>query len=269
MTSITAPSPITDLAADEYGHRVAVSTTTKGILILSTRNLTQEFQIPATDSTPASLAYSSSEIEHGTILAAGFSDGSVRLYQGPREFKRFEARRGSILSLAFHPTRPSLAAASVDGTFSVYTRAGSDWAAISVPASSMGLSSIAWGSDADHILTLILGGVDGTIRIYRTAGAGWELAGVHQIHAGWVRKISLPRVPLGSYQKIGTVGDDDYAAVIKLSAKEVAITRVGPLAHPAASVGWALVDKVLVLSHVNGDTSFWRETEDKTWERTE
>jgi WD40 repeat protein len=266
MAAITVPAPVTALAADEYGHRVAISVATKSIAVLSGHALAVEYQIPTPDAGPVSLAYSSSEL--GSLLAAGFTDGTVRLYQGNRELKRFDARRGSVLGVAFHPSRPALAAASLDGTFSVYTRAAADWGAISVPASAMGLTSVAWGSDADHILTLILGAVDGTLRIYKSAGGGWEFASAHQIHAGWVRQIAVPRVPLGSYQKIGSVGDDGFAAVVKLAANDAAIARVGPLGSPAASVGWALVDKVLVLSHVNGETSFWRETDGETWERS-
>jgi hypothetical protein len=132
----------------------------------------------------------------------------------------------------------------------------------------MGLTSVAWGADADQILTLILGGVDGTVRVYRSAGGGWELASAYQVHSGWVRQIAVPRVPLGVYQKIGTVGDDDFAVVVKLTGAEVEIERVGPFDSQATSVGWALVDQVLVISHVNGDTSFWRETREGKWERT-
>jgi WD40 repeat protein len=269
MSSITAPAPITALTADEYGHRVSISTLSKEIIVLSAQTLTPEFRIAITDSTPVSLAYSSSETSRVTLLAAGFTDGSVRLYDTNREVKRFEPRRSSILSLAFHPTRPLLAAASLDGTFSVYSRASADWSTVSVPASVMGLTAIVWGSDADLILTLIVGCVDGTVRIYKTAGGGWESSRALQIHSGWVRAISVPRVPLGLYQKIGTVGDDDFAAVIKLGGNdEVAVARVGPLGSPASSAGWALVDKVLVLSHANGETSFWRETESGAWEKS-
>jgi WD40 repeat protein len=265
---ITLQSSVTALDVDEYGHYLAVSTLSHGISVFLAQTLTTQLQIGTGDATPVSLDYSSKEFK--SLLAAGFSDGTVRVYQEGRELKQFEPRRSSVIAVAFHPSRCSIAAASLDGTFSVHSRsADGDWSSVSVAASPMGLSAIAWGADADHIQTIVVGAVDGTVRLYRNAGATWEISIAVQVHNGWVRAIAVPRVPFGGCQKIGTVGNDTFATVVKISGNDASVSEVKPLESTACDVGWALVDKVLVLSHVNGGTSFWKENEDGQWVRTE
>jgi WD40 repeat protein len=265
---IALQSPVTALDVDEYGHYLAVSTLSHGIAVFWAQTLAAQLQIATGDATAVSLDYSSRELK--SLLAAGFTDGTVRVYQDGRELKQFEARHGSVVAVAFHPSRCSIAAASLDGTFSVHSRpAEGDWSSISVAASPMGLSAIAWGADADHIQTVVAGAVDGTVRIYKNAGAAWEMSTAVQVHNGWVRGIAVPRVPLGGCQKIGTVGDDSFAAVVKITGNEASVSEVKPLDSTACAVGRALVDKVLVLSHANGGTSFWKEDEDGQWVRTE
>jgi WD40 repeat protein len=168
MAASTASS-ITSITADEYGHRIAVSTLSHRISISSSPELSPIGTIPKSDSAPLSVAFSSSDL--GSLLAGGYSDGTVRIYayDNGREIRRSEPRTAAILSVAFHPARPAVASASLDDTFNVHTRAGNEWSQITVIASSLGLTAVAWASDIDRIQTLVLGGVDGTIRLYRCA----------------------------------------------------------------------------------------------------
>jgi WD40 repeat protein len=262
--TVSAPSAILSLSTDEYGHQVAVSTLSNGISVFSVPHLSPAGAIPATDSTPLSIAYSSAEF--GSLVAAGFSDGTVRVYDNFREVKRFEPRKAAVLSIAFHPSQPSIAAASLDGTFTVYTRSGGDWSATSVVASFLGLSAIAWAFDRDRIQTLVIGTVDGTIHLYNSVNGRWEFSRSVPVHNGWVRRISVPKAVISDL-KIATVGDDDFAAVITFAATGPKLVKITG-DSPPTDLSWALLDKVIVISHANGPVSFWKEDGDNQWNQT-
>jgi hypothetical protein len=100
---ITLQSPVTAINVDQYGHYLAVSTLSHGIGAFWAQTLAPQLQIATGDATPVSVDSSSREFK--SLLAAGFTDGTVRVYQDNREIKQFEARRGSVVAVAFHPSR--------------------------------------------------------------------------------------------------------------------------------------------------------------------
>ena len=258
----THSSTITSIDSDEYGHHFAISTTSGAITVLNSQNLQKISEILGLDSIPYSIDYSQSE--YGPILACGFADGTVRLYQSNREIQRFEAQKGAILSVSFHPSKCIIAAASLSGTFAVYSKIDNKWNTIVVPASSLGLSSITWGSDLDTLQTLIVGGVDGVVRVFRSAGSGWDFTCSAQVHNGWVRQISTPKIPQIGIQKIATCGDDKFAAILKLNGNNIETTLIG-LESPASGISFAMVDKVIVMSHNDGKTTTWAEDDEGKW----
>jgi WD40 repeat protein len=115
--------------------------------------------------------------------------------------------------------------------------------------------------------TLIVGGCDGVVRVYRSAGAGWEVSCGKELHNGWVRSISTPNVPRGGFQRIATCGDDQRAAVLKVvnGAIEVQYVDAG---EAVEDIGWARVDRTLVLSHADGKVTMWDEGDDGNWAKS-
>ncbi|KAH0787530.1 protein transporter SEC13 [Histomonas meleagridis] len=259
----THNSVITSIDSDEYGHHFAVSTNSCSISIFNSQNLQKISDILNLDSTPYSIDYS--QDAYGPILACGFADGTVRLYQANREIQRFEPQRGAILSVAFHPSKCIVAAASLCGTFAVYTRVDNKWKSIVVPASPLGLSAITWGSDLDTLHTLILGGVDGVIRVFKSAGSDWEFTCSAQVHNGWVRQLSTPKISQIGIQKVATCGDDNVASILKINGNNIETTFLS-LDSPAEGIAFAMVDKVIVMSHKNGSTTTWSEKDGCNWE---
>ncbi|KAH0787717.1 protein transport protein SEC13 B-like [Histomonas meleagridis] len=255
-------STITSIDTDEYGHNVAVSSVSGVISILNSQNLQKISDILNLDSVPYSLDYSQSSF--GPILACGFADGTVRLYQANREIQRFEPQKGAILSVAFHPSKCIVAAASLCGTFAVYSKVDNKWTSIVIPASPLGVSSIAWGSDLDALQTLILGGVDGVVRVFKSAGSGWEFTCSAQVHNGWIRQLSTPKIPQVGIQKVATCGDDNIASILKINGNNIETTFID-IDSPANGISFAMVDKVIVMSHKDGKTTTWSEDDEGKW----
>lgn len=256
-------SKATSIITNEYGHKIAISCMNDSIIILSSQNLQKISEIVNLDSTPYSVSYSSAS--NGSILAAGFADGSVRLYQESREIYRFNSQKGAILSVAYHPVKNMVAAASLDGTFAVISKEGDTWNPLIVEASKMGLSAIAWGSDSDIVQTIIVGGCDGVVRVFRSAGGGWEMTCAAQVHNGWVRKLSSPKVPAGGMQKVASTGDDHIAYVEKIVGNTINVQKIAKFDKETTGVSWAVVDKVIVLSHEDNTVSIYTENNDGEW----
>lgn len=266
VMDISLQSPIYSIDSDECGHNLAVSLQNGTVSLLSTQNLQKRLEIRIQDATPNSIDYSLNKF--GPLLAVGCSDGSVRVYHESQEVKRFSQQKGAILSVAFHPSKCAIAAASLDGTFAVFIKPdqSNEWSETVIEASRMGLTSITWGPDAgsDVFLTVIVGGADGVIRIFKSTGNSWELSCASQVHNGWVRDLSSPNVPLGSAYKAASCSDDSVA-VLKISNNEIEVSQIEPLDAPVNGVEWAMVDKTLVLSHINGQTTYWTENEKGKW----
>ena len=266
VMDITLQSPIYSIDSDECGHNLAVSLQKGSVSLLSTNNLQQRLEIRLQDATPNSIDYSLNKF--GPLLAVGCSDGSIRVYRDNLEVKRFNPQKGAILSVAFHPSKCAIAAASLDGTFAVFIKPdqSNEWTETVIEASRMGLTSITWGPDtgSDVFLTVIAGGADGVIRIFKSTGNNWELSCASQVHNGWVRDIASPNVPLGSAYKAASCSDDSVS-VLKISNNEIEVSQIEPLDAPVNGVAWAMVDKTLVLSHINGRTTYWTENEKGKW----
>ncbi|OHS95871.1 hypothetical protein TRFO_10279 [Tritrichomonas foetus] len=264
--SVEFQHQITSLKANVGGNGTIALTLLNGnISLVSPQDLRILANIPTSDATPQSASYSSAQC--GSILAVGFSDGTVRLYQNNKEIHRFEKQNGAILSVAFHPSKCIVAAACLNGTFNVHTNNGNSWQSSTTDASHMGLTAIAWGSDSGSGIqhTLIVGGADGVIRVFRSISNNWEQICAAQVHNGWVRSISTPNAPIGAVQKIASCSDDQTAAVLKIVNNEITVSQIQPLSVPVQGVSWAMVDKTLVLAHTNGSTSMWKETENNEW----
>lgn len=256
-------SNATSIVTNEYGHKIAISCMNDSIVVLSSKNLQKISEIVNLDSTPYSVSYSSAS--NGSILAAGFSDGSVRLYQDSREIFRFNSQKGAILSVAYHPVKNIVAAASLDGTFSVISKDAATWNTVVVEASKMGLSAIAWGSDSDIVQTIVVGGCDGAVRVFRSAGGGWELTCAAQVHNGWVRKLSTPKAPACGMQKVASTGDDRVAAVEKIVGNTINVHNVAKLEKDTTGISWAVVDKVIILTHDDSSVSIYTENNNGEW----
>ncbi|OHS95795.1 hypothetical protein TRFO_38072 [Tritrichomonas foetus] len=260
----TLQATISSINTDECGHKVAVSLQDDSVLLLDSQNLRPIATLRISGATPNSVDFSANT--YGPLLAVGCSDGTVRLYNGNNEIKRFDPQKGSILSVAFHPTKCIVASASLNGTFSVHTKNGNDWTSTTIDACHMGLTSIAWGpnSSSDVLLTLIVGGADGVVRIYKSTGNSWELICASQVHNGWVRDLASPNAPHGGTFKVASCSDDS-AAVLKVTNNEIEVSKISPIDFAVNGVAFAMVDKTLVLSHVNGQTTLWTESENGQW----
>lgn len=265
-------SPITSIDSDECGHKVAVSLENGSIILLSTQNLRQLQEISIKDTTPNSVDFSNDKF--GPLLAVGCSDGTVRLFSGNSEVRRFTNQKGSILSVAFHPSKCILAAASLDGTFSICAQKNqtgkNEWSETVVEASQMGLTAITWGPDggSDMFLNVLVGGTDGVVRRFCTTGNKWEQCCAAQVHNGWVRSLASPNNPLASTFKAASCGDDSVYVLKIINNENIEKTQIAPLDTPVNGVAWAMVDKTLVLSHKNEQTTMWAENENGEWTQT-
>ncbi|KAH0793472.1 protein transport protein SEC13 B [Histomonas meleagridis] len=255
-------SPITSIDSNEYGHNFAVATAGRSVSIHSSQNLQKISEILNLHSTPYSIDYSSADC--GNLLACGFSDGTVCIYQGNKEIKRFESQKGAILSVAFHPSKCTVAAASLAGTFGVYTKKGSEWNSVIISASLLGLSAITWAPDSDVVQTIIVGGIDGVIRAFKLICGNWELSAAAQVHNGWIRQLASPLVPIAGSQMVASCGDDNIVAISKLNGNGFDVSKI-VVDFPACGISWAMVDKVLVLSNINGEVTMWTEDENGNW----
>ena len=253
---------VTSVATDEYGHQLFVTTENGEVAVFEASSFVQKssFQIGNT-----AFSIDTSANEYGPLVVVGCADGSIMLFQNNRQIQQFKTS-GAVLSVAFHKSKPMFAAASLDGTFSVYQKKGESWEQVSVPVTFMGLTAVCWGSEGDMLQTLIVGGVDGVIRVYKSAGGSWEPSSAIQAHDGWVRSIAAPNVPLSHCQKIASCGDDKKVCVVKVINDRPELKEVDGVDFPG-SVAWAMVDKTLVIGDTNGNTTMWKEDENGQWER--
>lgn len=258
---IPLQAPVTGLCSDEYDRQVYVATQSNEILILQTSTNSVIGKMSVSNGTPQCVSCSAGA--YGPMVAVGCSNGSIVVFQNGREIQTFNST-GAILSVAFHKSQCKFAAASLDGTFSVYTCTAGKWNSVSIPVSCMGLTSICWGSEGDKLQTLIVGGVDGAVRVYKSAGGQWEASAAAQVHDGWVRVVSAPNVPLGACQKIATCGDDGKACVVKVMNNQAEISEINGL-RAAGSVAWAMVDKTVVVCHTDGAVTMWKESGNGDW----
>ena len=266
----TISNPATSIISDRFGHQIAISSTDNKITFLSPQSSTIIGSIQVQGGIPNSLSFSSNDF--GPLLAVGLSNGKILIFQRTNQANYLEninaiefSHKASVSSVSFHPTQPIVASASFDGTFSIHSLIDKKWRSTTILASYMGLSSICWSSNvSDPVQILFVGGVDGTIKVWRSTISidSWELVVAAHIHDGWVRHISSPNTISGGIQKIGTVGDDLYANLIKFDGKELNIIQSSKLHSQATGVSWAMVDKTLVLSHIDGKTTMWKETDE-------
>jgi len=271
---ISLSSPATSIASDRFGHQIAISTKDNNISIFSAQNSSLMATIPIQTSTPNSLSFSSNEF--GPQLAVGLSNGQIRVFSrvSSNSYKEIPQKiefshRGSVSCVSFHPSMCCVASGSLDGTFAVHSFVEGKWKTVAIPASLLGITAIDWSADSAEALsmqTLFVGGADGTIKIWRSSlgSDSWENIAKAQVHEGWVRRISSPSFVSGGTLKVGSVGDDFYAAVLKFNGKEVTLSKSSRLHCQATGVSWAMVDKTLVLSHIDGKTTMWKENENGT-----
>ncbi|EAX83751.1 hypothetical protein TVAG_158010 [Trichomonas vaginalis G3] len=263
---VSLTSQATSIATDTYGHQVAVSTIDGKISFFSAQNLTLKSTIEIKEATPNSLSFSSNQF--GSQLAVGLSNGNLLVYanKGPNYQLNYtiQAHRASITSVAFHPTQNIIATSSLDGTFAIHSFKENKWVSVTTEASKMGLTCLCWGSDSANpnaIQTVFVGGVDGTVAVYlnSTVSDSWDLGSIAQVHNGWVRSIAAPTSVSGGAQKVATIGDDNIAAVIRFTSNQLTVNYTGQLPAQSSGVSWAMVDKTLVVSQIDGKTTMWKE----------
>jgi WD40 repeat protein len=254
------PAPITGIDFDTYGHRLAVTSANGELSVFSTANgLIGKISLNGLHL--SCVSYSSQKF--GPLIAVGCLDGAVHVFQEGQVIQSF-SKKATVLSVAFHPAQCSLAVASLDGSFSVYTGTGNEWKSVTILVTPLGLSAVAWGADSDMLQTLIVGNIVGVVRTYKNAGAGWEVSCGKEVHDGWIRAISAPNGLSGGFQRIATCGDDQRAAVLKLMNSVIEVEYVDG-AEAVQDVGWARVDKTLVLAHTDGTVTLWDEDEKGKW----
>ena len=264
----TLQSNITAIGTNQYGHKVAISLKSNRVDIYNVADMKPIAQIVIPDATPNSVDFSSNEL--GSLLAVGLSDGSVRVYapngNSYTEAKRLGPQKAAVLSVSFHPSRKLIAAASLDGTFAIYScESGSEWKSTFVPSSILGTTCVAWGAsppDNLNLVTLFVGGVDGVIRVYKSNGNGWEMNASAQVHNGWVRRIAIPISSNSLLQKLATCSEDNTAGVLALSDNDLSVRLIQSEGSPIIGVSWAMVDKTLVLSHADGTVTYWTQNGD-------
>ena len=262
------PAPITSINTDESGHKIAVTLQDGSVSQLSSENLSPLHKFTLSGCSAISASFSSNK--HGPLLAVGCSDGIVRIFNNSSEISRLGHAKGAVLSVAFHPTRCIVASASLDGTFSVHSRSESgEWSSTTVDACRMGLTAIVWGPDtgSELLTTLIAGGADGVIRVFQSVGSTWEQIAAAQVHNSWCRGIASPNVPMTGTYKVASCADDSVY-ILKITNNVIEKVIMRALDFPVNGVGFAMVDKTLVLSHTNGAASMWSENESGEWVRT-
>lgn len=258
----TLSAPITSLVSDRYGHQIAVSTSDGKISFFSAQNLAQIGSVDIKEATPNCLSFSANDF--GPLLAAGLSNGKILLFSKCRQVSTILGHKATITGIAFHPTENIIATSSLDGTFGIHTFSDGKWNSIFTPASKFGTTAIAWGSDsADSkvIQTVFVGSVEGTVSVFLSSPGSnsWELGPIAQVQNSWIRKLAAPSSVNAGVQKVASVGDDSTANIVKFETDKLTVLSTGLLAVLPTGVSWAMVDQTLVVSHIDGTTTMWKE----------
>jgi len=284
---------IHDAQLDYYGKRVATASSDRTIKIFELQGKTQKLLAELKDHSGPVWRVAWGHPKHGNLLASCSYDMKVIIWQ---EFQKnvwrkvYEdtSHKASVNSVSWAPHEVGrvLAAASADGTVSVYTFKDNQWHRESFEAHSGGVNSVSWapairtgylnpqeGADQQPMKRMVTGGCDNKVSIWHKneVKGMWEpqncLKDNGIVHEGWVRDVAwapslgVPGATIASCA-------EDQKVWIWTENKNGLIEptkRIDCKSKPW-SVSWSIMGNILAVSEGSNSVSLWKESLDGLWQ---